>query len=576
MPNKKDSVNRHNISLSKNESSLSLENNEFNNYLEEEQDFFKKLNAQLRQFQNRKDKLKLVKTYLEYLKAFKTQGVQGICGILKVNKSNSSLNKKKIVFKTSIDLDKTIEHEHMIITDLNKLRSYCPHFVGSLGMMNIPLSNTYVDDPKEGELFMSDNDYMPSNVLLLEYVSDMSFYHICKYSDKNVIVSQLIQILVSLIIAQRDCHLTHYDLHLDNILIKSCDYDTVFIYKINNTYIYNPTLGLYPVIIDMGSSYSQTIKGKTMFTRAENYENGLQPTMFDPLNDLHHLLLSTFYYLEPKSKLYNFLSTRVMHWFRYIPVLRKKGWKQLPHNIMENIVDRIDDECPLVNNYKVYREYYKEIINLINGLIILPWQPSSEEHSRSFEPKYSNNCLLNLIAELQKIFDIPSLMNDLDCMYVLREIVDLINIYREAYENGDPNVIIEFSHNVKQKILFLVSYNMKAIPINLNYEKMFDACLEISKRLCNNYYNDCIDHTEIINEAYTRTDMKNPFDYINFFQQNVTPRYTINNKTKIVLWDTDSKDKKFYSCDKLTVEQLNKIDNTSIQRKAEIILSMLN
>lgn len=555
----------------------------FDDNLMEGCEFIKQLKQKISRTSNKKEILKITRNYLDYLQTFKHQGVQGIAGILQVKKLNTAstpsvLNKRKIVFKTSVDLDRTIEHEHLIIEQLNKIHEYCPHFVITFGMINLPLSNSYVDDPSTGSLLMNDVDYMPSNVLLLEYVSDISFYHVCKYGDHNLVISQLLQMLVGLYVAQKD-QFTHYDLHMQNGLIKPCDPDTVSVYRIDGEYIYVPTFGFFPVMIDMGSSYIKEVNGNPMYTGANNYENGLQPTIFDHLNDMHHLLLSVFYYLEPKSYLYNFLSTRILYWFRYVPVMRKKGWKELPYNLLKVVLDRIANECPDVKEFEIYRVFRKNIINILNELIILPWVDQSGEYSGSFVPERSNNCMIDLLTEMEKLYHLDALLNDMDSMYILREIVALI---RGSFPANQPwhtievttDMIQKFKVDFRYKIAFLLDNNMKKIP-ELDYGKMFCAAINISQRLSQNYYNCVSEHTAIISEAYDRGEIKSPLEIIRFISQNATPRYKITNKTTVAYWNADDKTRKFYSCKNLTNEQLDLLDSEPIKDKGKLLLSMV-
>ena len=331
---------------------------------------------------------------LTYVKTFKTKGVQGITGILHCR----SLKDLPIVFKISVEIDRTIEHENNVIESLNSLRHFCPHFVGSLGMYNLPISRTYVyeftddddlyeefdDSDNESsssdssdesdsdtssseeseedfeecdiELFMDDKEFLPTNMMLLEYVSNITFEDLCKkypVENRSLILSQMMMIMSALSISQKYLNFTHYDLHIENILIRQCEPEAIFIYNIDNKAYTVPTYGFYPVIIDMGSSYSKSLENNSMKTTVSHYNNGLQPTIYDPLNDLHHFLISALYGIERESTEFYFLSTRMLYFFRHIPILRKKGWKQLPNNIMKLSIKKINTVCEdLILDYK--------------------------------------------------------------------------------------------------------------------------------------------------------------------------------------------------------------------------------
>lgn len=515
----------------------------------------------------RRDALKTAQTYFAFQTVFKNRGVQGVTGILKL-KGNDNI---KIVFKISNGLDRAVEHEHLITEELNKLRPFCPHFVGNLGMINLPISNEFINDPDKEFLFKNSTDYFPSNMLLMEYVSPVSFYHVCKYlSDQSsIVIAQLCQIMMALHFAQQKCSLTHYDLHIDNILFRGIEENTLFLYRSKSgRNILLPTFGLYPVIIDMGSSYVKAVEGKPMYTSAENYDNGLQPTLYDNINDIHHLLISALYYLEDKGYVYDFLRTRFMYLFKNIPLLAEKGWKQLPYNILDLVLYRIKDECPSVKQYKVWKMYQDDIIEILNGLIILPW---NSNNSLSFK-----DCMVPFLRQLEIISNIRNVENGDEVLYILRETVELINKHRKSYQENPSNTTAEFRSEWNEKISFILNNNIKEIPNNLDLEELFVYAIQIADRLSSNYYENIQKHVDIINESYVNTPIKGPLDVVDILLQNATPVFQINKNNTVYVWDAINESKTIINLTNIPDDIMELINNTCAKKKGEILHLWLN
>jgi len=532
---------------------------------EQVQSYINMCRTEIAKNSKKRDILKKVQQFLTFEKCFKTRGVQGIAGIL-----NIRTTKQKVVFKVSVDLDNTVEHENIISEELNKLRTYCPHFVGNLGIINLPISNDFIDKPDDYSLFNNSNSYFLCNVLLMEYVSPITFHYICKYlhDEKNIVLSQIIQVCMALDISQTKCKLTHYDLHMDNILIRRIDPNSMFLYVTKGKKILVPTFGYYPVIIDLGNSYVKAVEGKPMYTRTDNYQYGLQSTLYDPINDLHHFLLSSFNYLDDKGYAYDWLNVRFMYYFRHIPLWCQKGWKILPYDIFELVLKRIKNDCPsLKSKFKVWKEYRNEIICILNGLIILPWL---DNDNLSFE-----NCLENFLIELEKLYNMKMTGNESDIVYVLRETVLIINQYRDEYIKDPIKTLEILIPEWKKRISFIISHNLKEIPKNLDFKKLVDNALLVSEKMSTNYYEYIKEHVTICNDSYLKTKIHGPIDAVNLILQNGSIKYSFNKDTLIYVWDSDKEKQTILDCSKLTDTQLDMLDNEKIIKKGDLLFSFL-
>lgn len=514
-----------------------------------------------------KDILKQLDKNFIFLGVFNNQGVQGLTGFIKNKKS-----KEKLVFKVSVELDEGIKHENLITKELNKIRPFCPHFVGNLGMINIPVSNDFIDDPDNYSLFTISTDSFPCDVLFMEYVSGITFHKICKYmySHKSLIISLLCQQLLSIQIAQNHIKFNHADLHTDNVLIREIDSNSLFLYRVSTktgikTYLL-PTYGFYPVIIDMGSSYCKEVEGKPMYTTIDNYQNGLQPVIYDPINDVSHLLISTLYYLSDKAYVYDFLRTRILHTFRHIPIIDDRGWKKLPHNFMKKILGKIDDDCKdLSDEYKVWFSKSGDIIDCLNTLIILPWVKK--------ERTDFTDVMKPFIEQLQLIYDIKNLPNKGTIfIYILRKICSLVNKYRSVYCDTPEYAIEQFKTEWTTEVKLILDNNVKNIPKNIDFETLFVFAIQIADRLSANYYNYIQDNLSNINNWYEKTIIKEPTDAVDLLLKNATPCFKVKKTDTVYLWDSINKNKRvFVIGDVLTDEDVDVLNDASIKNKGDVL-----
>lgn len=512
-------------------SELNLTNDTFLN-----PEFFYKLKSDITKLINNikisKNKMRLVAKDFKYIRTFKTKGVQGIAGILEL-KNNK--NAPQIVFKVSVEVDRAIEHEYLVSDTLCELRTFCPHFMGCYSMITLPISNSFIsqeDDEDEIDLFKSDVDNLPTSLAFLEYVSNISLYHVCKYGDRNQILAQLLMILMALQISQIQHNFTHYDLHMDNILIRQCEEDSFFIYILDNELYCVPTYGHFPVMIDMGSSFIDTLEGKPMYTGIDNYDNGLQPTLFDSINDIHHLLLSVLYYLEDDSKEFDVVSGRVMHYFKNIPILRKKGWKQLPVDLVENIFEYIYALDPTLEKNKLIKDYEMDLINVLCYSVRLPWKPIDDMINEDIDKEFITN-FSYIVKEFEK-FNKIDLVHDFDTLYILRELITIIDNYRDTYKQDYKQIEKDFRSNVA----FLV--NKKNFPV-IDFPKLIESIVVISKHLSSFFYYNVNENVEVINDCYLKTTINSPIKMYKKLKQNVALRNKFNGNSILYFMDVDNK-----------------------------------
>jgi len=598
-------------------------------------------------------KLEIMRSKFKYISTFETKGVQGITGILEHRDTS-----EQFVFKLSVEVDRAIEHENLVTLQLNKLREFCPNFVGNLGNIELPISRSYIYlntsedtddesssnssseessseeeeeyyDKSECKLFMEDREFLPTNIIFLEYVSPHSFDDFCKHADKSLINSLILGVLCGLSIAQKHINFTHYDLHVDNILIKECEPEAIFVYNIGGDRFVVPTFGFFPVIIDMGLSYCKAIENGPTRTPIEFYNKGLQSVIYDKFNDIHHFLLSALYDIEYDEEEFYYLSTKILYFFRYLPVFRKTGWKTLPSDVlsltMRHLVkacrglptivkeegekkykSKIDElrqkkiekrnrEMGIVEeekyrkqlglyDFSVWVDLDKDLLQVLSLGIPLPWTNEllKEITERFSEFTDENTPLIDaaigwsfitLIREFQKLYELETFDDVNDLFFVIRELSTIV------YENW--NIITRDISKDTSKKLFN-DYKRKLIPdfrdsmYKLDWTNVLVSCKYVLNILSVLYHRYLQDNIKVIDELYEKVPMKDINELIKFYIKNIAIRPKYSRDTILYVWDSDKKsNERILLRDKLSLKEIEELDNMTPVMSSKKIIKLI-
>ena len=326
-------------------------------------------------------RIKRIKQLFKFEKVFSYDSAQGMAGIVHVTLPNGK--DAKLVFKLSIEINRGIEHEFTALRALNSVRSYCPNFVATPGLLPGYINRTFYEsdevDMRREKLNVFDvkSTSIPINYLLQEYVSDIDFKHVIKYGDKTLVTGTILGLLCALQMAQDKCKFVHYDLHTGNILMRKVEDNSYFAYVIKDEVVLYPTCGWFPVCIDMGSSYVSDVDKFNTRAYVGNYVWGQQPTVFDQYADCHHFLLHALSYLEKgdnkNDRHFRYMALRCMHMFRHFKVWRYKGWKHFPANLYYLYNDAVAASGAVVCQF--YRKVKVNIIECVALATKLPWKP---------------------------------------------------------------------------------------------------------------------------------------------------------------------------------------------------------
>jgi hypothetical protein len=215
-----------------------------------------------------------INNLLKIKKIPKRNSVNGFVVVTEINK-NKKTPFNKILMKLPAELfaNRTVDppsYEYYIGNTLNQLRKDdVYHFSLTYGRLNCNLSK----NTNEALPICNSPENSKSHILLQEYISAKengdSVISLSKLIEnfeslvdaptipKKVeilernILNIMIAILITLQISQDTLEFTHYDLHLDNVLLIKLPKTTHFVYKYKNKE-YDVYLDFFPIIIDLG------------------------------------------------------------------------------------------------------------------------------------------------------------------------------------------------------------------------------------------------------------------------------------------------------------------------------------
>ena len=248
----------------------------YNREVEESIDFFKELTSQS------------LPTFIEYDGPLLKKGKQGLVGFL-INKKN----KQRYVYKISQYLDFIIDQEYNVMTDLNTLRDFCPHFVKTFTKYRLPLTSNFKLAKNPFHLNPDYKTIIADMVLMENLEGCKKFFKYIKNDIPTIELMSIVkQTLFASFIANQKVGFTHYDLHSDNILIKDCNPNSAFLYIIDENYYLIPTYGRYPIIIDFGFSFSNSAENKRMNCNLAHTKYGFIQCKNDEYTDAKLFLTS--------------------------------------------------------------------------------------------------------------------------------------------------------------------------------------------------------------------------------------------------------------------------------------------
>lgn len=548
-------------------------------------DFLRKklsdIEKELSSIKHPNQQLQLLDSKLKFVKYFPHQGAQSITGIVNINNI-------PIVFKISLKFDNILELEKTIVESIHPFRKSCPHFMGYVGLLTIPISQEFLEDHEHNYIFEIKENMFPKKVAFYEYINNISMYNICKNMEMNLISSQLLQILLALQYQQQKISFTHYDLHTDNVLIKTCDKNSMFLYILNNKKYAVPTYGFYPVLVDLASSYCDILLNKPMYSSIHYYDQGLQPSCFDKMEDIHHLCMSVASSCERYSKKESHLdkqdkmlcfTNKMRKLFKYLPI-SNRGWKILKHDFLSVALDNISKKCTNYDRFEIIEDFEEPIISMLSTLIILPFKPYKD--NIKIEKYYTG-----LLEEISKLFIYLDIMTEDHGMFVLRGLFDSIHRILE----NNANIVSELKNfltyissvfpvlkNVIKKVHShsLVVVDSTHTRLVINFEQIVNNSKMISYYLSDLYFKLLNEHNSYINKCYNKTVINDPLDMFHYISRNFTPNFDVDYNTTIYIWNCDNNSSSIKKCANMKKDEIKKVNSMSFIDKGECLYEILS
>jgi hypothetical protein len=450
---------------------------------------------------------------------FPKHGKQGIVGIMSAKHQEDIF----YVFKISQYINHLVQHEYTVMSGLNELSDFCPHYCRVVGMILCDVDPSKKENPFE----KTSNNMVEKEVLLMEYI-DQSYkftnYIISRKIQEHIIYSIIKQTLLGISISQNKKKFTHYDLHSNNIMIKRCSRDLVILYILDNqTQFCIPTYGYYPVIIDFGFSYIKDLEGQSFWSNLNHTDIGMMTDRFDNYADPKLFLVTTskqlkkYKYSKNTKKLLNIVKNN----YKFMNIDWNSGWDNYTEKCATDYVIDILSDYSFISTLFSKEDYY--CINLLQTLIILPLEPQS----------YTNIDIVytTFLKEFVKIEN--EISSPFYCLYILKAIVDSARIVRFEYCKKETRnqAVSYFRYSILEVIDSLVKY---CRPKNIHFEKMLCSLLSLSKCIEGILYEAMINET---NDSEKIIPLKSPEEIYKAIDINIPDNYEFNYNTTILAID---------------------------------------
>jgi hypothetical protein len=300
------------------------------------------------------------------------QGKQGITGVVR------DATGKEMVYKISQDMSFLPEHEYAIMDSLASIGDFCPGFLRPIALIPIPI-NPHFRDPNINP-FSAHSKPIVQNVLFVEYIDQSTTLAELIQDDSiddNVVINVIKQVLMSVLIAQREVQFVHYDLHSENILVVQGPVDSVNLYRLDEANaIALPTLGYVPTIIDFGYSSSVGLQGKHLGSSLGLTKWGYLAPYFDEVADMKLFLVSVsedFKRSRPTALTEEFRSM-TKHLFKPLQIDWETGWDiNRDVNIMDEIYHVMQNER---ETSKVWTEDSYAPLDILQHMVPVPLRRS--------------------------------------------------------------------------------------------------------------------------------------------------------------------------------------------------------
>jgi len=465
--------------------------------------------------------------WTEWLKVdriFPRPGRQGLVGIMTSLDLDSEGKPYTYVFKISRYLNYITRHELTIMQDSNELADFCPNFSRAIGVILCRVDPGNKTNPFE----LKSKHTIEKEVLLMQYI-DKSYklYNYLKNKvEEKVIYSLIKQTLLAISIAQKRKEMTHYDLHSNNIMVKRCSRDLVFLYVIDQFNQFAvPSYGYYPILIDYGFGYSKSMQGQPFWATLNHSNVGFFSDRYDPVADPKLFLVSVSdelkdHYNSADSKE---LRKLVKHNYASLSIRWDCGWDKTSKCATDYVLNLL---AGCFKGSKLFAEYEYYCIDLLQSMIILPLQQQDYEHIH-----VSATAFIDEFSKIEKEISTPFY-----CLFILQSIIDIAREIRSDYVSGADRdrVVSFFKKTLLERIDSVADY---CLLKTLKYEKLLCALYCLTKGIEGLLYDVMNMQVKQKEESYKQIPWSSPEEICGVIEEKIPSEYEYNEKTAVLVID---------------------------------------
>jgi hypothetical protein len=500
------------------------------------------------------------KEWLNFDCVFDKPGKQGLVGLFQ-----SKSEDVKYVFKISQYINYLIQHESVVMNGLNSISLYCPHFCKYIGSIMCDV------DPsmrKSGTPFDIKGIKHPikKEVLLCEYITNsFKLYNFIKAVDKipeDIIYSAIKQVLMAIIISQKQKKFTHYDLHSNNVMMKKCNKDLVFLYVINDDDQFCvPTLGYYPVIIDFGFSYIEDMDDGPLWPSMAHTDVGFMSDRFDWVADPKLFLVTVSGELKDIRQTSNARKLRriVRNLFYPLKIDWDSGWDKADKNGASDYITKMLKGYSKIS--KLFSDYEHYCIDILQTLVITPIEEQSYEN---IHIAYSS--FLNEWVKIENQIESPFYN-----LYILKCMIDSARYVRAAY--SDPKTEKSAIDTFRTQVLATIDNVAKFCNVkNVHYEKILCSLYVLSRSIEGVLYDIITSRMIEKQREYDKLPLQLTEQIYGAIEVNIPDTYKYNKKTTVCIIDCRNGTTDLYNLPK---DELKNVNNMHPMSRGPYIWNMV-
>ena len=331
-------------------------------------------------------------------------------------------------------------------------------------------------------------------------------------------------------------------------MVKKCNKDLVFLYKIDNENQFCvPTLGHYPIIIDYGFSFIEDMNDNPLWASLAHTDVGFMSDRFDWVADPKLFLVTVAGEIKEKrrTKKSRILKQTVKKIFKPLTIDWESGWDDVEE---QGAADYVLEMLESYNsNSRLFEDYDYYCIDIIQSLIILPLE----------EQKYDDigNTYKIFLNEWIKIEN--EISNHFYNLYILRELVNIARNIRPDYLNlkTRKESICDFTRGVYAAIDKVTKF---CVPKNVHFEKMLCSLLMLAKNIEGVLYEIISSQMKDKQKEYDKMPVDNIEQIYGKIASEIEDEYVYNKNTKVMIIDNVNKNCNIFQ---IPEEELDNINN---------------